>query len=646
MPFSSNISLRAMLIGGFLLCALLTGLSGGLGIFSLSKINNTIDITAQNVTKNVNTQNNLIHHLIPIRNMIKQIEDADSHDEIKKINSKLIQIKSDISKYTKEIKDIFHATQILAGYKKNQISASTELNTLMAKCIQALETIKELTIQSVNASIDESITSIEKETQSLKKGFGNLLWKKSNTKNTDMNLDKIFAKNGINDMMDELMMVSEMSISSVRAAMSVQSNTNRQFVLVKDIFSSLDLESLNRASKEIMLLKGYINSEIVELPDDGTTEEVVIHFKKLSTFFEQIITIKKEELKASSKLNSQSQIILNMMTSIESGLIKKGNHLTQNLNATMKSNSSNIKKWQFIQIVFVISAIILAVFIGGFLSRNITRPLYKIIDGLSERAKQVKSASDEISSTGNSLAQGTQEQAGSIMETSSSIEQISSMTRKNTENAAEADQLMSQANLVVHDANTAMAQLTRSMEDISKASEETSKIIKTIDEIAFQTNLLALNTAVEAARAGEAGAGFAVVADEVRNLAMRAADAARDTTQLLEGTRAKINDGSMISSTTNEAFEKVTQSTTKIGQLVAEIARASKEQSKGIEQVNNAISGMDRIVQQNTSNSEKSSSAAEELNSQAEQMKTYVNDLVLMVTGKSDNDVSHLPVAI
>ena len=289
-------------------------------------------------------------------------------------------------------------------------------------------------------------------------------------------------------------------------------------------------------------------------------------------------------------------------------------------------------------VILVVSAIFLALTVLGVLwfARSISKPVNVVIEGLNEGADQVASVSGQVSSAGQSLAEGASEQAASIEETSSSLEEISSMTRQNADNANQADTLMKEANVIVDQANDAMDELTTSMEEISKASDETSKIIKTIDEIAFQTNLLALNAAVEAARAGEAGSGFAVVADEVRNLAMRAADAARNTAGLIEDTVKKIGDGSEIVTKTNDAFDQVSASTKKVADLVGEISAASNEQSQGIGQVNQAVNEMDKVVQQNAANAEESASAAEEMNAQAEQMKGMVNDLVLLVKGGNE----------
>jgi methyl-accepting chemotaxis protein len=178
-----------------------------------------------------------------------------------------------------------------------------------------------------------------------------------------------------------------------------------------------------------------------------------------------------------------------------------------------------------------------------------------------------------------------------------------------------------------------MKDMAGAVAEITRSSEETGKIIKTIDEIAFQTNLLALNAAVEAARAGEAGAGFAVVADEVRNLAMRAAEAAKNTSNLIENTIKAVRKGNELTNATQEAFKENAEISRKIGQLVDEIAAASEEQSHGITQVNTAVSEMDKVTQSTAANAEESAAAAEELNAQAEQLKVYVEDLVRVVGG-------------
>jgi methyl-accepting chemotaxis protein len=302
--------------------------------------------------------------------------------------------------------------------------------------------------------------------------------------------------------------------------------------------------------------------------------------------------------------------------------------------------TENINRILWLIGVITLAIVILALVTSFvFTRRTIVKPINRMTDGITSGADQVAAASGQVSASSQSLAEGSAEQAASIEETSSSLEEISSMTKQNADNANQANGLMKEANQVVAQANTSMNHLTGSMEEISKASEETSKIIKTIDEIAFQTNLLALNAAVEAARAGEAGAGFAVVADEVRNLALRAADAARNTANLIEGTVKKVKDGSDMVQKTNEAFTQVAESASKVGQLIGEIAAASNEQAQGIEQVNTAVTEMDKVVQQNAANAEESAAASEEMNAQAEQMKANVGELMRLVEGRNKGAV-------
>jgi methyl-accepting chemotaxis protein len=280
-----------------------------------------------------------------------------------------------------------------------------------------------------------------------------------------------------------------------------------------------------------------------------------------------------------------------------------------------------------------VAASVLGLLMAFFITLSITGPIGRVIEGLTEGADQVASGSAQVASASQELAEGASEQAASIEETSSSLEEMASMTKQNATNANQANDLMNKTRQVVEQANDSMVHLTASMEEISKASEETSKIIKTIDEIAFQTNLLALNAAVEAARAGEAGAGFAVVADEVRNLAMRAAEAAKNTANLIEGTVRKIKGGSDVVQKTGTEFSEVQISAAKMGELIGEISAASSEQAQGIGQISKAVSEMEHVVQRNSANAEESASASEEMSAQAEQMKIFVVELVTMVGG-------------
>lgn len=283
--------------------------------------------------------------------------------------------------------------------------------------------------------------------------------------------------------------------------------------------------------------------------------------------------------------------------------------------------------------IVVLDIALLASLILG-IQRSLFRPIHRVVRELRESAAQVSAASHQISDSSQSLASGSSRQAGGVEQASVSLEEISAMIRQNAENARSANGLVRNTRQQVERANESMGRLSHSIAEIAKSSDETSKIVKTIDEIAFQTNLLALNAAVESARAGAAGAGFGVVAEEVRNLALRSAEAARNTANWLEDARRKIEEGLTLVQDTEGAFAEVDGSSAKAADLVEEIAAASTEQAQGIEQVNQAVAGINNVTQQNTSDAEESAAAAQQLNAQATHVTEMVNDLLALIGGK------------
>ncbi|NLO38449.1 MAG: HAMP domain-containing protein [Ruminiclostridium sp.] len=250
--------------------------------------------------------------------------------------------------------------------------------------------------------------------------------------------------------------------------------------------------------------------------------------------------------------------------------------------------------------------------------------LNEIMNNIASASVQVASGSKQVSDSSMALSQGATEQASSVQELTASLEEIYVQTRLNAQNANNANELTENAKINAVQGNSQMQEMLKAMEDINDSSASISKIIKVIDDIAFQTNILALNAAVEAARAGQHGKGFAVVAEEVRNLAARSANAAKETTEMIEGSIRKSENGTMITRDTAEALKRIVSDIDKVAELVSSIAVASNEQAAGIEQINQGIMQVSQVVQTNSATSEESAAASEELSSQA----TILNDMV------------------
>lgn len=652
MKYFESMRIRSKLFLSFGLLVIIVAVIGGASLFSLKKINGKFGILSEVSTPMVSIANRLSG--IMKKAHITSLESMNLRDE-KAIQDHLGLLKDLDTKFKAELnrlpsilakESIQFNTQDIEQTQQEFIKHAYELIAV----IDALR-VKEIKSNDNLALFEKGLKKIEEQLDL----FGDRSLGAINEKE---DRGKTLIQSGSATMESVDILLSELYGKDFPLAIG-SFKLQRYLVSLHEIcrqyINEQDIQKLTAIEKEFDSTVKKVNNQLKTIERRASTDENKQQHKLIAEDFVKLgdIVLSDKGLYVSHKeyLNAFNDVerLKNLLTAASKDYettldqaLSKADLLSVEAQSTAGQEVGQARK--------IVGFMVLVGFVFGFIcawlsTRAITKPLNHAIKSLNESAEQVATSSGHVSNASQSLAEGASEQASSIEETSASLQEISSMTRRNAENAAEANSFMKNANLVVSKANESMKKLTGSMAEIGKASEETSKIIKTIDEIAFQTNLLALNAAVEAARAGAAGAGFAVVADEVRNLAMRAANAAKSTADLIDGIVAKIIDGSDLVKMTNKDFSEVYINTSKVAELVSEIAVASNEQAQGIEQVNNAVQEMDKVVQQNAATAEETASSSEEMSAQSEQMKEYLGELVSLVSGSS-NGTNPEPYAV
>jgi len=344
--------------------------------------------------------------------------------------------------------------------------------------------------------------------------------------------------------------------------------------------------------------------------------------------FQELVTIcASGDLEKAYALRSQNKLISAAMHTAAKGIVVEQE---RSLAAAEADSTVAVARSLWLTVLAILVSLVLGVLVYLQVGR-ITSSLRQMVLQLDEGASQLAEGANHISAASQTLAAGTSEQAFSIGETTAASEQISAMTRRNAENAAKASGLMQDTTALVGDANRSLGQMQESMHAINESSTKVGDIIKIIDQIAFQTNILALNAAVEAARAGEAGKGFAVVADEVRNLAHRSAQAAKDTTALIEESTGRSHEGRSKLELVATSIRAITESSAQVKGLVEEVKSGSLEQTKGIQLISAQMSTIEKVTQSAAASAEEGAATGEEMQAQANSLAGIVRNLREMV---------------
>lgn len=606
MKLTIGLKIKWRLLGGFILCALFTGLAGGAGIMSIRQIQGNVKATTRDIGENIEGQTAMSARLMPLRGMVSDIVKAEDKGELEAKNRDVLEIlNSGGSQGRGGLEKMIEAVEALVLYKGNQLGTLDRLSEMRRSNMAALEEVTKLAM----AAVDD----IEFE--------------------STMKIEKAVSKAGRDA--DRVLRITGEAISAVKGVLSLRSICNELSSLVKDALLTMDAAVVDYTSTQAATLFENARAELASLPNEETKAKIGGALDNLSSLVTGMLGAKKEMIAALNKLDDAYAAILGHMNKLDLEMIAASEKMKSSADSTLAKSTSLVNRWQYFLLLLSVGAFVLALAVGLFVSGSITRPITRAVSvfraaesdsdltrrleaaasdevgemaesfnsfvgklqamikgvageadvlskssaGLSGLSSKMSSGADNMSSRSKTVAAAAEEMSANMSSVAAAMEQAAANTsvvatavEQMTSTIQEVSQNSEKARSITGDAVAQARSASERVDELGKAAGEIGKVTETITEISEQTNLLALNATIEAARAGEAGKGFAVVANEIKELARQTAAATEEIRKEIEGIQGSIGD-------TVSEIGQISDVINKVNEIVSIIAAAVEEQA-------------------------------------------------------------------